>query len=508
MMPTLVIADRENNPDSRLPAVLLRINTDDFGVWVWVSGLRRLEERKELHLFNLTPPGTNREADLGQVRWDWYCGGLVFLKLIPAAFAIHFSEARSSPVQSAPKPGETLWSALVSIPLSCEDESVAVAIADSACNQGSPSGSTTLEEFLKNIIVPDNRQDSGPTTSRSLDDKLKAIRRVSIWTPGANEYDFVQFYGSVLGEPEARRLWNLSRASIDAVAKGDFQKQVSLGTELASVVPDNSILAGEAAYFKGEGLRLLADIEPTSAKKDEFRAEAIAEYAHASALLGKDPRPVRGLGRIAELRGDLDGALKYFKIAKGLCLTESAGDSVMSPFDLAHEILRTTRHFVHCLLDIRATNPASEWHRVHKENELQGYLQECENLHVEHMPRFQSDPEWYYIEWFMGFVFLAKAWGALGKFHKMQTMLAQALDARRRILGASMALTVVERANLDWWLAVAKSGSQGFDSDFAKLVDRFAASVAANELATLASRIEDIVRFAVPPWTLAQKGGQ
>jgi hypothetical protein len=477
---------------------------DEFTVWVWSETLRNMVEPAELYLFNVTPPHGNLPANLAQLSWRWRCGGLVVFKLIPTTFEIHFGEVKTPPAHTYLQPGRTLLAVLQSIPPKPEDTELAGAIAEIACTRGSLVRSKkSLEEYLRDIVVSEMHSEASfPVRSTvTLEDKLRGVRRVSIWTPGMTENAFLQFYAPLIGKGEAQQLWTISRSSIEAVAKGDFAKQVSLSTELASIVPENSVLAGEAAYFKGEGLRLLADIDPVPAKREELRAQAIEQYAQASILLDKDPRPLRGLGRITELKGDLDGALKYFTIAKGLCLIEGAHNSLTSDLDLAHEILRTTRHFVHCLLDIRTTNPASVWHRVRKEQELQGYLQECENLHLEHMPRFQVDPEWYYIEWFMGFVFLARAWGSLGHYAQMQRTLVKALDARRRMLRTSAQLSTVERANLDWWIRVAKTGTDGFEPEFATAVGRLEEALEENDFAGLELAIEDIVGPFVPPWS-------
>ena len=506
----LVIADCENRAESRIrDIVLLRLEPDEFTVWLWAEALRRPRERGELYLFNLAPPFGHLPVNLGQLNWDWCCEGLAVFKLIPSAFELHFGDARIPSTSVSLEAGQTLRDVLRSIPAACSNNEPLFAAVEIACLHGSFARSTkSLQEFLEEIVVPDLRSTVSTrecSAEVSLDDKLRAVRRVSLWTPGTSEIEFIAFYAPLVGEVEARRLWTISRTSIAAVAAGEFEKQVVIGSELASLVPSNSILAGEAAYFKGEGFRLLADIEPLPERKEDLRAQAVEQYAKASALLVNDPRPLRALGRITELRGDFDGALKYFKIAKGLCLSEMSRDSVASQLDLAHEILRTTRHFIHCLLDVRETNPGSVWHRVQKEQELQGYLQECENLHFEHMPRFQVEPEWYYIEWFMGFVFLAKAWGSLGKFAQMQRMLVNALDARRRILRPSTTLSSVERANIEWWLAVAKTGTAGFEPGFTRAIDRLEVAIAKNDAASVGTAIEDLVGPFVPPWSSIPK---
>lgn len=261
------------------------------------------------------------------------------------------------------------------------------------------------------------------------------------------------------------------------------------------------MLAGEAAYFKAEGLRLLADLEtPGSRRQTALLNEALQTYERASQLLPNDPRPLRGQGRITEQAQDFDGALKHFKLAWGLCLAESSRTTTVPELDLAHEILRSTRHFIHCLLDIRSTNPSSDWHRDQKERELEGYLQMCESLHLESMTRFESEPDWYYIEWFMGFVFLAKAWGAVGNRERMQQDLVFALDARRRIMKPTLSLSAVETANLQWWLAVARTQGNVLTPDFMKKVERLDSAVKSGDAAAVHRAIADVVGWYISPW--------
>ncbi len=128
-----------------------------------------------------------------------------------------------------------------------------------------------------------------------------------------------------------------------------------------------------------------------------------------------------------EVRGRYDEALEYFWKAKGLCLLGLASAGPKERPDLAHEVLRTSRHLIHCLLDIRRTSPSSPWNRENKRQELQGYILECENLHRELMPVFKAEEKWSTIEWFMGLVFVAKAWAAVGNQEKMQAALFKRL---------------------------------------------------------------------------------
>jgi hypothetical protein len=452
----------------------------------------------------LDPPYGYQPANLGRLNWEWCCEGLVVFKLSPPAFELHFDKAVLPRKLATLIPGQTLLTALRSCPAKSIAIDLPTAIADIASRQGLFTESKeSLESYLGSIVVP---TPEAPTTTSSIashskPSTLEAVRRLSVWTPGNSESEFLSFYTPIIGDAAARHLWAINRNSISAVSQGNFQRQIGVSDELHSLVPDNVILAGEASYFKAEGLRLLADVERTPEKKGILRDQATDEYLHAETLLKDDPRPIRGLGRLLEIKGDFNGALKQFTIAKGLCLTQRSRDSLTSNLDLAHEILRSTRHFIHCLLDIRSTNLSSAWHRVNKEHEIEGYLSECENLHFENMPQFLSEPAWYYIEWFMGLVFLAKAWGGLGHFTHMQRTLVKALDARRRLLVPASDLSPVERANLEWWLSVARMyHNVGFEPDFSKMLDRVEAALRANDLSALRSSIDEIVALFLPQW--------
>lgn len=504
----LALANSENSPASRLrDVVLVRVVPETLIAWIWCESLRKVTHQEQLYLFNLAPPVGPIAANLGQLNRDWSYSGLAAVQIPAPTFEKHLGDAIIA-LRGQPLPaGQSLRYLLDSALAGPVDVPTLVSVAECASKDPSALLSmTTLATHLNEVVVPEIPAEPGIDTEKggsrktSDDDKLRSIQRVSLWTPGATESQFVTFYAPLIGDNDATQLWALSRAAVAAVAEGQFQKQVELGDQLARLVPDKSVLAGEAAYFKAEGLRLLADLEPSGARKAELQAQAVEAYERASGLLPNDPRPLRGLGRIAELQEKYDGALKYFTLAKGICLTEMSRSSTISELDLAHEILRTTRHFIHCLLDIRATNPVSVWHRDHKERQLEGHLQECENFHRECMPKFAGEPEWYYIEWFMGFVFIAKAWAAVGNHSRMQMSLALALDARRRIMKAGDSLSAVERANLEWWLAVARGPGNVFNADFTKRLDRLDQALRNRQAPAIAAAIDDIVGPFVPPW--------
>jgi tetratricopeptide (TPR) repeat protein len=512
----------KNRPSARLTDVaLIRLVPDAVSVWVWCGSLVGAVPGASLHLFNLDPPEGDLSVDLGQLNWDWVCGGLALLAMPAHTFERNFGNvvppSRSTPIPS----GVTLRAALETLSTSPLNLDLLVSITDWASRDAAALLAVThLCTYLEGIVsldpALDQRQDA--PGARHAEDRLRNLKRISLWTPGAKEPEFVGFYSPLIGEAEAKQLWTFNRAAVGAVAGGEFQKQVDIGDDLSRLVPEQSVLAGEAAYFKAEGLRLLGDLEPAGPQKTELRTQAFEAYERANQLLPDDPRPLRGLGRITEQQQDFDGALKYFKLAWGLCLTDGPRNSNIPELDLAHEILRTTRHFIHCLLDIRSTNPNSVWHRDHKERELEGYLQVCESFHIESMPKFEDEPEWYYIEWFMGFVFLAKAWGAVGNYERMQQDLIFALDARRRIMKPQPSLSKVERANLEWWLAVSRGPGNVLAPDFIKKLDRLNSALNGGDSAAVHGALADVVGRYVAPWSgpaggpvsdlLKYKGGQ
>lgn len=506
----LALADADETPASRIEdVVLLRVVPDALVVWIWSDVLRSGTPTNALHLFNINPPVGRLPADLGPLDSRWTYSGIAAVTIPGETFEKNLGHLVPGPVSHPLPPGSNLRAIVDAFSSNTSDlQTLQAVVIAASLNVEALLAMTTLSEHLGRVTVPDHTDSLDRPNAASLPtapDKLRAVRRLSLWTPGANETEFITFYSPLFGEPDARRMWELNRASVTAVANGQFQRQVDLGDGLGRLVPERSVLAGEASYFKAEGLRLLADIEPNPDRKSELRASAVDAYRRAQDLLPDDPRPLRGLGRLSELAQDFSTALKYFTLAKGLCLTEMTRNSTISELDLAHEILRSTRHFIHCLLDIRASNTSSVWHREHKERELEGYLQQCENLHRECMPKFLAAPDWYYIEWFMGLVFIGKAWGAIGKYQQMQVSLALALDARRRIMRPAPSLSNVERANLQWWLGVARGPGGVFDAGFLRKLDKFDQALR-QDGPMVQVAIDEIVQPFVPPWS-ASNGG-
>jgi len=321
-----------------------------------------------------------------------------------------------------------------------------------------------------------------------------------LWTPGHAKAVLVSHYEELVGQETANELWTLSQAGVSAVAGGDFARQIVLGEKLVELAPNIDFLKAKGTYFAAEGLRLLAVLEKDSQKADEMQNLALEKYHSASDVLPQDPSPLRGIGRTLQVMGKYDEALAYYVRAKGLCLTGLASADAEVRLDLAHEILRTSRHLIHCYLEIMATNALSLWNRENKRHELEGLLVECENFHRERMPAFRTAPSWWLIEWFMGLVLIARAWAQLGRPDRARTCFVHALDARRKLLGNEGELNAVERDNLRWWLATARDSSAGFDSHSRDLIERMGSAIESGQLECIRRIIDDLLLPMLPPW--------
>lgn len=329
-----------------------------------------------------------------------------------------------------------------------------------------------------------------PTASNALD----------LWTPGPSRDVMLATFEPLVGPSTAAALWRESQSAISAIARGDFAEQVAVAKRVAALVPTSPHIVGQATYLEAEGLRLLADIASGTDRRQRLQVEAIEKYRHASEMLDGDPRPIRGIGRALEVRGDLNQALEHFHRAKGLCITGLAGVPLHQRPDLAHEALRVSRHLVHCLLDLRKSSPTNIWNREHKRQELEGLLVECENLHRQNMPVFASAVEWSRIEWFMGLLFIARAWSQLGNDARARQLLVFALAARQKLLPNEGQLSPVEQSNLRWWLSVAVERMATFDSRSQDLLERLASTVETGSRAEVRAIVDDFLFPLIPPW--------
>lgn len=328
------------------------------------------------------------------------------------------------------------------------------------------------------------------------------VEPFDIWTPGVTQAAITAHFEPALGSEMASRIWQHSSLAVDAVARGDFLAERAIGEALEREADGQPCLMAEGAYLSGEGFRLLADLEQDPAIRQELRKQAAAKYHLCAELLPGDPRPLRGLGRTYEVDGRLGDALDLFRKAKALCL---ASLEQQAHRGLEHEALRTSRHFIHCLLDVRSSDRLSVWHREHKRSELEGYVHHCANLHMDLMPRLKTDPRWFGIEWFMALVFLAKAWGAVGSPERKTNALVHALLARRKLIGPERPLTPIERANLAWWGEVALTEPMPVQPALTRHAERLQTHLAGLDDRAVIQVLDEALLYVAPPWEVASR---
>jgi serine/threonine protein kinase len=275
-------------------------------------------------------------------------------------------------------------------------------------------------------------------------------------TPGLPADTLLEHFTANLGEILAKQFGQLSKLSISAVEDGDFGGHIVLGKQIIEASQGYFEIESVGLYFVAEGFRLQADLESDQAEKESLLEQAAEFYGLSLEKNPNDPRSLRGLARVYEVRGNFDTALTKFKRAESLAqLHLSSENPPEMQLHLSHEILRITRHYINCILEIMATNPQSIWHKQNKKSELEGYLVESENLHIEKMQYFKGQPQWFRIEWFMALVFFAKTWGRLGNVEKKNKCLINALTIRRSMITEFRELTDVEKLNIKWWISVA-----------------------------------------------------
>lgn len=250
----------------------------------------------------------------------------------------------------------------------------------------------------------------------------------------------------------------LGEEAIAAVEQGDFQAHVTVGQRIVDESGGVPQICAAGHYLKAEGHRLLAGMNKDQQVRAALLDASLAGYALAAEIYPHSPRAIRGSASVLEAQGDLGQALDHYARAKGMSLEQAHTPSALSERPLLlHEILRATRHEIHCISEIRRTSPASAWRRVNKEEELRGFLVYSQNSHHEFLMRFRFRWRWYLLEWFMALVFFGKVWGDLGDSQGMTNSLLRALKVRRVLISGTEPLTPIERANLLWWMNTALS---------------------------------------------------
>ena len=322
-------------------------------------------------------------------------------------------------------------------------------------------------------------------------------------TPGFTADQIGEIYKAEVGTELSNILSSCFEDAIQSVAEGDFRSQVRIGEQIAEYACECPEFKGVGLYFCGEGWRLLGDLENDSEKRNNAYNQAEENYNKSIECSPDDPRPIRGLGRLYELRGCFDEALMNFDKAKGLALLGHSNPLFVNKRHyFAHELLRITRHNIYCLLDVKETNPYSKWHREHKSREIEGYIIESENRHREHMMLFKTHDRWYQIEWFMGLVFLAKAWASMKNQERMIYCLLHALLMRRKMFKDQENLGKIERANLQWWLDVSSSSGMRLNRTFERGIEKLRYALMNDEHGEVIKIIDDILIPISPPWEL------
>lgn len=330
-------------------------------------------------------------------------------------------------------------------------------------------------ETVGDSLSPTTNQLQKPISIRpfSADD----IDLPDIFTPGDSLSSLYESLSLFLGTDLTKEIVKISKAGIKTIEDGDFKKQAKLGKRLIEVAGDFPKFHASGLFFAAEGYRLMADIAKEDSERKQFRDLSKEYYTEALYLAPEGSGALRGLGRLSEISGDYDEAMRLFEAAQGFALAgHAAGRSLCNAPGLAHEILRSSRHRVNCILGIMSTDPQSKWHREVKQRELIGEIAKSDDYHQKYMRLFGSNPKWMYIEGFMAMVFLAKAWGYVGDKTKSEHYFLEALYARRKLFANSDKFTEVERSNLNWWISNVQS-TKGLSDNFMKFVDQLSSEL-------------------------------
>jgi hypothetical protein len=351
------------------------------------------------------------------------------------------------------------------------------------------------------ILPRSPRELRGIRGSNSLMILGDEIELPDLLTPGSSQSSIEAAYSAIVGVPTARKLASYWTAAVRSVADGDFAAQERVGTLITEAGSENVRVRGVGLYLTAEGVRLQGDLASTEPLRAHFHEKASQLYHEAIDLVPGDPRPYRGLARIDEYKDRLGEASHGFEYAEMLLnVTASVREGASKIPFIAHERLRVLRHKIHCILHERDSSTSSGWNSVQKTIELEGMVAKCERLHEELMPLFASQARWFQIEWFMGLVFLGKAYGALGEPVKMVQMLTNALAARRGMLAPTATFSLVDYANVEWWISAASYPTAGQDREFRVLVERLRECLQGRDTHAIVRAIDAILRNNRPPW--------
>ena len=342
-----------------------------------------------------------------------------------------------------------------------------------------PSPSRGGHEGMSRSNRPAGKSDASPNSEPPLAVGLPRghagqkglVDLPDLFTPGTTSAQLRRILSRVLAKDQVDKVILISQDGLVAVESGAFAHQTELGARLVEVAGDLPEVHASGLYFAAEGYRLLADLEASPARQRQYRATAAMYYEDAIRLAPNAPAAYRGLGRIRELDGQYDDAMRLFDAAYGFALAGyAAGYTIHKAPAFAHEILRTTRHRIHCILGMKSTDHQSRWRLEVGRAELAGDVARTDEDHQRYMNLFRSRPRWFYIESFMSLVFLAKAWAEVGNYQKAEIYFLESLHAKRRMIEKPQTISVVDRANLNWWATTVRA-TVGLTNPFQTKVD-------------------------------------
>jgi hypothetical protein len=309
-----------------------------------------------------------------------------------------------------------------------------------------------------------------------------------------------QTLGTVLvrefGAQTGKQLVKTAQSIVSSIELGNFERQVDLGARLYQDLDLPLIIRASGAYLMGEGLRLQMPNQAPELRS-AFLERAKEMYAISLELNRDNPRAMRGLGRISELEGGYSKALDLYTKARETVSAKLADRySVEQQPMLFHELLRITRHRVNCLSGAQG-GPAKSGTKLHT---LELLLQETEELHNKYLGDFQFRPNWFDLEWFMGLVFIGKAWGTVGNVFRMSLCLIFALQHKRYLLGPQTTLTAIDRENLYWWLGAAEDcGDRLPDWKLNPLLQKLRLALDSHADLKVVQIVDELIHRGLPP---------
>lgn len=342
-------------------------------------------------------------------------------------------------------------------------------------------------------------------SSRHLDASVQLASKPKgalpdILTPGLSPSDLSTELAARFEPDMVTSLLDVSRSAVAAVEAGDFAAQESIARRILELAETEKPLASTGHYFLAEGLRLQADLTTGQARHTLLRL-ALDAYGTARDLDPENIRASRGLARTFEVLGDHAEAARLFEYSyvvgrQQLSQAERLERSVR--LGLNHEVLRAGRHYVHCLEDIRLTDPVHAHVLNASKDRVIELARESSALHRERMPLFKGQQDWSRIEWFMGLTLLAKSYAGVGDAKTALNELANALVARRLMIEGDRPLTAIERANLRWWAATASTVRHELVPGWRAALEALQAALAATDDRAVLSAVDALLASLQP----------